>query len=254
MCELLGISVDPPASMGLLFKAFRPRAAENVSGWGIGWYASDGLQIVKDTQRADQSDAADALADDPPSSGTFVIHVRAATVGSVSRVNTHPFTATLGNKQWLFAHNGTIRNLDRLDTGHFQPKGQTDSEVAFHYLLTRITKIGDEATDDDVAHEILTGARELSADGKANFLMTDGATMYAYHDGHKTLHYVERQAQGAMRVADDADYTIDLRAGAAAAGRAVVIASVPLTDENWTKCEPGEFLICRQGKLEPRIR
>lgn len=244
--------------MGLLFKAFRPRASENVSGWGLGWYSDDHFEIVKETQRADQSHAADELAEDPPSSTTFVIHVRAATVGSISQVNTHPFTASVAAKQWLFAHNGTIRNLDRLDTGNYLPKGQTDSEVAFHYLLTRLANLGNEASEEETANEIMNGALELSADGKANFLMTDGETLYAYHDGHKSLHYVERQSQGAkgakaaMRVADDADYTIDLTSNSAE--RAVVIASVPLTSEDWTKCEPGEFLICRKGNLDARIR
>ena len=254
MCELLGISVSPAATMGVYFKAFRPRAEHNVHGWGVGWYEDGRARLVKEPVRADKSPKAEALAEDPPESDLFVIHVRAATVGTLSEENTHPFRARLHGKDWLFAHNGTIRDLHRLPVGRYRQEGQTDSEVGFHYLLARLDRLGRRASDERVAEEILEGARELSIDGKANFLLTDGRTLYAYYDGHKKMHFLPRRAAdlGTVR-AEDEDYRIDLRVSDAADERAVIVASTRLTDEPWVDMKPGEFLVIRDGFLVDHV-
>lgn len=255
MCELLGISVSPAATMGVYFKEFRPRAAENPSGWGIGWYEDDAAHVMKEPLRADVSDACETLEAHPPKSHLFVIHVRAATIGSLTTENTHPFKATLYGREWLFAHNGTIKDPDQLDVGMFKQEGDTDSELAFHFLMTRLERLGETPSDEEIAAELLRGARELSARGRANILMTDGATLYAYHDGHKTLHYVEHRAEdlGDIR-AEDEDYQIDLRLGDAPDERAIIIATVPLTHEaGWTKIVPGSFLAVRDGTVVQHV-
>lgn len=247
MCELLGINVDPPTRAGVFFKAFTPRAEHNPSGWGIGWFdESDQARLVKEPLRADVSELAAELASDPPRSSTFIVHVRAATVGELSLENTHPFTATMDGATWIFAHNGTIQDPHLLDRGDFVAQGQTDSEAAFHFLLARIAaKSPDQALED----AIYSAALELTDRGKANFLLTDGTTLFAYYDGHKTLHYKQVQhLDGEVRVADDADYTIDIDASHPD-DHMVVIASVPLDDGPWTAMRPGEMVVCSGGTI-----
>lgn len=255
MCELLGISVSPAATMGVYFKEFRPRAAENTSGWGMGWYEDGTARLVKEPVRADVSETCEALTADPPTSHLFLIHVRAATVGALTEENTHPFRERLHGKEWLFEHNGTIRDPERLPVGRFRQHGQTDSEVAFHFILARIDELGADAGAGRVADQILHAGRDLSRTGRCNFLLTDGETLYAYYDGHRTLHFVEHRAEdlGTLRGEDD-DYTIRLRLGDAPDERAVIIASVPITAEaGWTKLEPGTFLVCRAGAVVQRV-
>ena len=251
MCELLGVSITPGATMGVYFKAFRPRAEGNQSGWGVGWYESGRTRVIKEAARADESQKALALIEDPPASHLFVIHVRRATVGAVSEANTHPFCASLRGREWLFAHNGTVQGLERLAVNGFTPIGETDSEVAFHYLLTRLQKLEEGAGEDREAAEILDAARELSRDGKVNFLLTDGRNLYAYHDGHTSVHFLKRDPRGAHRVhlADESDYVVDLEVSGNRDERAVIVASVPLTNEPWTKLHAGDFLICRDGSI-----
>ncbi len=255
MCELLGVSVIPPAILDVYFKAFRPRAAQNQSGWGMGWYEGRRARILKEPGRADESEKAAAVAANPPSSHLFIVHVRHATVGGVLQHNTHPFLATLRGREWMFAHNGTVRNLGRLSVDGYEVLGDTDSEVAFYYLLTRLAQLDPGAPDEQVAAEVLEGARELSRDGRANFLLSDGQTLYAYYDGHKTLHFLQREPSVTprTRVADDEDYVVDLRPQKTSPEQAVILASVPLTDEPWEQLQPGELLVCRDGKLVERI-
>jgi glutamine amidotransferase len=257
MCELLGVSVVPAARLGVYFKHFRPRAEGNKEGWGIGWWEDGRPHIVKEPIRADESELAANLAHDPPISDVFIVHVRSATIGHASVENTHPFTASALGREWVFAHNGTVQELDRLDTGTHAQAGDTDSERAFHHLLTRLSRLGRSATDDEITAEVLAVGRELSDhDSRVNFLLSDGHTLFAYHDGHRTLHVVEKHAAdlGEIPMAD-ADYDLSLRLGDAPDERAVIVASVPLTEEpGWEKLDAGEFLVIRDGVITERAK
>ncbi len=255
MCELLGVSVSPAARLGVYFNEFRPRAVGNREGWGFAWWEDGVPHLLKEPNRADESELAARLENDPPSSDLFIVHVRAATVGRLSLQNTHPFTGDALGRRWVFAHNGTVRELERLDVGSFRPQGETDSERAFHHLLTRLGRLGAGAEDDAIAEEVLAAGRELSErESKVNFLLSDGRTLYAYHDGHKTLHFVEHRAEtlGEIGMADQ-DYRLSLRLGDAPDERAVIVASVPLTDEPWTKLDAGDFLVIRDGLVARRV-
>ena len=138
MCELLGVSVAPAARLGVYFNEFRPRAEENREGWGIAWWANGHPSILKEPVPAHESDMAARLAEEHPASEVFIVHVRAATVGEPTVENSHPFQAEALGRDWVFAHNGTVRDLERLNTGRYTALGTTDSELAFHHLLTRL--------------------------------------------------------------------------------------------------------------------
>lgn len=247
MCELLGISVSPAAELGLDFRAFRGRAAHanNHHGWGVAWYDADGRPVVhKEAERADESALAARLAADPPTSSIFLVHVRAATVGRVALANSHPFV----RGRWTFAHNGTISMADELDRGGRAVAGDTDSERAFLHLLHRL-----DSWTGAVEEGIAAVAADLSARGRCNFLLSDGTTLYAYYDGHKTLHVLTRRAADLRTITvADADYEVRLAVEDAPEERAVVLASVPLSDEPWSPLAPGTLLTCRDGAVVAR--
>ena len=230
MCELLGVSVSPAARLGVYFNEFRPRAEDNREGWGIAWWEDGVAHLLKEPIRADESELAGRLAERPAGRARpFIVHVRAATVGRLSLQNTHPFAGQAAGRRWVFAHNGTVKDLDRLDVGVFHPQGETDSERAFHHLLTRLERLGSDPGEDAIADAVLALGRELSErESKVNFLLSDGRTLFAYHDGHKTLHFVEHRAEDARRDGmSDADYRLSLRLGDSPDERAVIVASVP---------------------------
>src|SRR5262249_59159878 len=107
-----------------------------------------------------------------------------------------------------------------------------DSERVSPHVRTRLEALG-EPTDTQLAKAVHDAGRELSeANSRVNFLLSDGTTLFAYHDGHKTLHLLEKHASDLVEIGmADADYRVSLRLGDAADERAVVVASVPLTDE-----------------------
>ena len=73
----------------------------------------------------------------------LVSHVRRKTVGETSLVNTHPFE----RGRWVFAHNGTVEDVAwlRAQTSRerlAEVRGETDSELLFAWLLTRLDDAG----------------------------------------------------------------------------------------------------------------
>jgi glutamine amidotransferase len=256
VCELLGVSVSPAARLGVYFNEFRPRAEENREGWGLARWEDGQPVVLKEPIPAHESELAACLADELPPSEVFIVHVRAATVGEPTLENTHPFQADALGREWVFAHNGTVQSLSRLDTGRYEQDGDTDSERSFHHLLTRLEALGPAPDEPTIAAEVLAAGRELSElDSRVNFLLSDGVTLFAYHDGHKTLHSMEKRAAdlGEIGLADE-DYRLSLTPGDSPDEHAVIVASVPLTDEpGWRKLEAGEFLVIRDGLVVERV-
>lgn len=257
MCELLGVSVRPAARLGVYFHEFRPRAEENREGWGIAWWTDGHAEVRKEPIPAHESALAARLADEHPASEMFIVHVRAATVGDLTEANAHPWRVESLGREWVFAHNGTVRDLERLDVGRFVQEGETDSERAFHHLMTRVESLSPEAAADGdrLAAEIHAAGRELSEhDSRVNFLLSDGTTLYAYHDGHKTLHLLEKHADDLGTIdMDDDDYRLALRLGDAPDEHAVIVASVPLTEEpGWERLVPGSFVVVTGGRVVQR--
>jgi len=233
VCELLGVSAATAVRLDRYFAEFRAHAADNPDGWGIAWWDGDVPTLVKEGLPAHESDLAAAVGVDHPPSRTFVVHIRAASVGALTVDNAHPFVGPADERTWVFAHNGTVEDLAALDPGRHVAVGDTDSERAFHHLLARLER-NPADTDDDLAAEVLATARELSGgENRVNFLLSDGRDLFAWYDGHKTLHVLEK---------DTPD------------GPMVVFASLPVSDEpGWTALSPGTFMEARDGVIVRRV-
>ncbi len=174
------------------------RGVRNADGWGIAHQEGFRPVVIKSTDPA-FADRRFAEAATNVSSDAVIAHIRAATVGGVTEHNTHPFT----HGPWSFAHNGTIAGIEHvathLDLGPFgPPDGETDSELAFLWMLNRMADYG---LDPEAPAENLDSLVDLVADAvlelagiatssgateppKLNFLISDGRNMVASRWGH----------------------------------------------------------------------
>ena len=107
-------------------------------GWGIVFYEGKGYRTFKEPNPSVSSRLADIVSSYPIKSCAVISHIRQANVGEVNLVNTHPFTREIWGRYWTFAHNGQLADTEQLDTGHFLPVGDTDSERAFCWLLAQL--------------------------------------------------------------------------------------------------------------------
>ena len=239
MCELFGVSASQALDSSPWLHKFRARGgdtADNRDGWGLAYLENGALRLYKaPTVGAHSPLFADLC--DTVRAPLILGHVRRARYPRVNSFdNTHPFLRTCCGREWVFAHNGLVPEIMHQPgmrlKGLCSPRGATDSEFAFCYLLEYIASHfkPDAARDgarwfDDVA----SAAGLIAAHGKFNFLMSDGAHLIAY--GYDRLHYLDLNDAG---------------------GRATVIATEPLTTDAWRPFAPGELRIYRAGKLVAR--
>ena len=210
----------------------------NADGFGVGWYDHriDGLPgIYKSVQPAwNDFNLKHMLT--KLSSTCFIAHVRASTVGDVGKFNCHPYM----NKNFLFAHNGTIRGFREIkrelrktlsDEAFDIIRGHTDSEHFFALLndywssdatSCQVSQLSDAMTK--ALAKIASMRKQFSVPKHStiNCAFTDGINMVATRyssDSNKrppSLHYSFRAADGSAAGDAPAD--------------GVIIASEPLTD------------------------
>jgi glutamine amidotransferase len=256
MCRLLGIAASEPTEFKLVLKdAPRSLAAlssEHPDGWGLAIHEAQGPAAGWNLHRGVSRAAEDAdfhrLA--IGSRGEMLVaHIRQRTVGQVSLENTHPFH----RGRWMFAHNGTIKDLDFLRASVSparlaEVRGQTDSELLFAFFLTRLDKIGagdGETVNEDVDKAIRQAVRDLRAHtelGAYNFLLANGAALFAHRFG-RTLYLLELGPEDEVRSERKSRETGALVSTPwSERRRAVFVSSERLTDETWQEIATGMLL------------
>ena len=180
------------------------------------------------------------------SSRTFVAHVRYASNGGLTEVNTHPFC----QDGRLFAHNGVIGDLPALEAelgdAMADVHGDTDSE-RFFALITREIR----SAQGDVGAGIAAAARWVAEHLPVlsiNCIVTtaDGLWALRYPDTHE-LHVLERDAggPGGHRHLEHASArgSMRVRSGDLAQRPGVMIATEPMDeDAGWQMMGSGELL------------
>ncbi len=193
MCRLYGLQANEPtrvecslveAQNALMVQSRRDREGlVHGHGWGIADH-SGGLPSVEKQAWASWHGEHFRKAAARIYATTVVAHVRRATVGPPTIENTHPFV----HGPWLFAHNGTIPEFEKVrakllaatDPLHrSEIGGSTDSEHMFRYLLTLWQSHPERPLLQTLRaglQQILTWTSETNPGKKAglNVLWTDG--------------------------------------------------------------------------------
>ncbi len=253
MCELLGMSANVPTDICFSFTGLILRGGKtgpHSDGWGITFYEGKGCRNFKDPYPSCQSKIAQLVQSYPIKSKAVISHIRQANRGEVSLENTHPFTRELWGKNWTFAHNGQLTGYQELDTARFRPVGETDSELAFCWLLNKLDQRYPQPPTDmlEVFQYISACCDELRQLGVFNMLLSDGEYVMTYCSNN--LHWITRRAPFGKATLIDEEVTIDFQQETTPNDVVSVIATQPLTDnENWHRMKPGEYGIFQFGEL-----
>ncbi|MCP4803948.1 MAG: class II glutamine amidotransferase [Proteobacteria bacterium] len=209
MCRLFGFRSAVPSrahrSLIEAENALATQATQHPHGWGIGYFVGRDAYILKSADAAHTSERF-RLASSRLKSHTFVVHVRRATVGVTDYLNSHPFRYG----RWVFAHNGTIFDFDRIRDWMLEqiPEdrrmlilGTTDSEHLFHYMLSALERAGVDTHGHETVHDTRAAAAALrdavdrlyaktqavEADDHpvVNFILTNGDAFFAQRAGKK---------------------------------------------------------------------
>jgi glutamine amidotransferase len=271
MCELFAMSSTVPATVNYSLERFARHGGlthANRDGWGISYFEQGDVRLIKEPTPASDSPWVRFIAERNLQSHCVIAHVRWATQGGAALENTHPFERELGGRRHVFAHNGSLNEVERalpFESGRFRPIGATDSEHAFCVLLQRLAPLWDGAAVAPALEARLeTVARfaaEAKALGAANFLYSDGEVLFAH--GHRRryeekgrmteprppgLHMLCQRCAGA-----DPEVVCDGLTVSVPEREVVLLASVPLTDGPWVPLPEGAVVALEAGREVARV-
>jgi predicted glutamine amidotransferase len=193
MCRILGsVSAEPISIEHELLHSDNPliqQSEDHDSGWGMAVYRQadcEQPELVRFPEAA-YSDGEFRRATSTRGR-IFNAHLRRATLGGLTLVNTHPFV--MG--EYSFSHNGTVIRYPRLvDPGCAPPQGETDSEHLFNWLMCHY----DSAHPIRSLRQLVQTCIKRSPFSGLNFLFSDGQRLYAYKLGIFELHWLVRPGQ-----------------------------------------------------------
>ena len=266
MCELFCLSSRLPTRTTFSLRTFAghgARGGTSVDGWGIAAYDADGadVRLYKEPEPAADSDWLAFIEGRRLASRLLVSHIRHATRGAVSFVNTQPFVRELGGRRHVFAHNGMLDGIigrRKAAPLRFHPIGATDSELAFCLLLERLVPLWRAGTVPALVDRFDIVARfaaEMREFGPANFLYADGDALFAH--GHRRMQADRTIAPPGLwslqrQCAVDADGLPQAGVRVETHGedqRIVLLASVPLSSEGWRALAEGEVIAVKDGEV-----
>lgn len=228
---------------------------EHPDGWGIAHYQGAYPQLIKSALCA-KKDKLFNHSCDCIKSPLIVAHIRRATTGAISIVNTHPFQ----HGPWIFAHNGHIINFEaqREKLRKHVAKdlrcfilGTTDSELCFYLILTLLKKKRSNIFDLNLPPRILAEVmyefvelvtqyigplaqtpKELKKKNCLTFVFTNGRSLVGYNGG-KELFFHAKNSQNKKNKHSRKN---------------IFIASVPTDPVNsWHRIDHNELIIVDQA-------
>jgi glutamine amidotransferase len=215
--------------------ALESTASTNGDGFGLGWYDDYPEPGLYREIRPAWSDENLRYLCRHLRSHLFFAHVRAATGTPITRPNCHPFACGA----WLFMHNGSIGNWNRVrrtveslipDDIYPSRTGTTDSEAIF-LAIVGIGMADPVAAAETVLGKIADLLNDTGAGEKFRFTsaLSNGRDLYAFrfavNDQANTLYYRNSDA-------------------------GLVVVSEPLDRErdNWQAVPPDHALVARAGQ------
>jgi predicted glutamine amidotransferase len=253
MCELLGMECNVPTDIVFSFAGLASRggrAGPHGDGWGLALYDGKLARTFLEPHPASSSPLAKFVREHPIKTLLAIAHVRRKTRGGLGLANTHPFVRELWGRHFVFAHNGTVKNVKKLKLGRFKPIGETDSEHAFCALLGALEHEFKEypRSQSDYGAAVAAYAGKMGKDGTFNMLLGDGKQLFARCS--TKLHYIVRQSPFNRATLVDEDLSVDFAEVTTPNDRVAVIATMPLTrDEQWNAGAPNTMWIFRGGRL-----
>jgi predicted glutamine amidotransferase len=245
MCRLFGMSGGPQSVRATFWLLQAPDSLAQQSrrepdGAGIGCFDAAERPLVDKQPLAAYEDRDFAREARELESRTFVAHVRYASNGDLTVANTHPFE----QDGRLFAHNGVIGDLDRLDEELGDDRdlvgGETDSERFFALITREIRRCG------DVGDGIAAAAGWVAANLpilSINCVLVTATDLWAlrYPDTHDLL--VLERAAGGGSLEHASSLRIRVSSAALADRPAVIVATERMDDDpGWQPLTSGELL------------
>jgi len=268
MCELFALSSSSATEVSFSLDEFAKHGGltdHHRHGWGIAYYAQNTARIIKEAHQASNSSCLNFVKNYSMKSTIILSHIRYATQGEVSFRNTQPFSRELAGREHVFIHNGDLIGIaenPKFQSKCFMPMGETDSEVAFCYLLTLMAEIWQDSHEPklELRHKVFYDfAEEMHTLGLANFIYSDSEYIYIYSHERKIkdkknktkyiivpgLYVLQRKC-----FKEITDTSIKgLKMPKKQPKSVILVSSVPLNNENWQALDAQTSFVLKNGEI-----
>jgi glutamine amidotransferase len=270
MCELFAMSSQQPATVSFSLDEFARHggpASPHKDGWGIAYLQQRDVWMIKESVPAGSSELVRFIESHELRSTLVISHIRQATRGAICFENTQPYHRELAGRAHVFAHNGDLGDLQGssdLRLGHSRPMGITDSEYAFCTLLNLLEEMWLNSPGvpklEDRLDVISSFARTIRRLGPANFLYWDSDALFVH--GHRRRHRrgATFRPPGLYTLCRKCAFepsALETPGLKVTPGRGkqevLLVASVPLTEEDWTPLDEGELIVVSNGTIRTRL-
>ena len=256
--DILAMSFDSLSSPSIKVRLPDQLYGTHPLGWGIAWYPNDNqAAFVKKDPVARGTDVQMESLDDWNNFRSTVFFCKAKGAARGYTYNEmQPFSRSFAGQDWLFMHNG---DLDRqklaqlhLDKSRFlEPLGNTDSELAFCYLLGKV--IATEARKlSDVPSDILhSWFQQLDALGSADMCISDGVTIACFYgtQSERKLYYTRLSPPDYPHELNSETVTIGLNDPRDTYRTSLIVSSTAYDAGSWMPMQPGQLLIAKRGAI-----
>jgi transglutaminase-like putative cysteine protease/predicted glutamine amidotransferase len=263
MPNLLAMSFEGQLSPSFDLRCLQ-RGRTPPDGWGIGYYpgGEPSASVLKEPAPPPGSIRSELVRLwERVASSVFVLHIRAARWGSISDANTQPFSRSLGGRDWLFVHSGSLeQRIERSERGFFEPVGSTDTEAIFCEIMTHIAARKGRGLHDiepPMLHAWFGALNEL---GVLTCAITDGSSLAVYADqrGIQPAFLWQLLPPYEKVVFGDDDLQVDLTRRGAKARKGVVVSTSVVDPEDsssaeWRELRPGSLVVLRQGAIVAEV-
>lgn len=229
MCELFGFTADHKRDLRDYLTEFYSHSVHHPHGWGLAAYKDGKLNIVTEPICATRSKIIHEVIGSLEPQNHMIAHIRLATVGTLGKLNCHPFQKTdMTGRTWVMAHNGTVfSGMTLLKYDELQ-EGETDSERILMYFVDKINERtkekGSPLTSAERCAVIDTAIAAITKRNKVNLILYDTQQFYVHTNMKGTL----------FRRAEDG---------------AVMFATVPYEAAGWEELPLCTLLVYQNGNL-----
>lgn len=245
--------------------ALMGQSKRHPDGWGLAYYIFDTPHLVKSTSSAETDELFKNISG-IVTSQTVLAHIRKATHGKLSLINTHPFQYG----RWTFAHNGNIRDFELIKgelTKLISPSilpyclGDTDSEVLFFIILSFMMEkvdLSNPAPQLNLVMEQVKKATEavckiigpltekdrgIPSENYLTFVLTNGPVMIGINGGMSLYYTTHKKRCPERETCKSFNLSCEALPSKDSSVNHLIFSSEPLQGENvWIKMEPGSMM------------
>lgn len=252
MCELFACSSSSPVNINFSLEEFSKhggKTAGHKDGWGVCYYDENDIRRFRGVHPAYCSEELNFLKKHGILSKTVMSHIRKASIGDISLHNTHPFIRELRGDVFSFIHNGSVvtKFSELTPLSRFTPIGETDSEKIFCTFLNNLA-LQNQINYQTIKSVFLDLAKQLKDDGPLNIILSNGVYLFAYSDIRKDS--FAHSVPGLYYMTNKSPKKVNgLEINTNTKQDKILLASVPLSQDNWIELKQSTYFSACYGKI-----